>query len=194
MVVSGCRSQNHEDCIPTFIQFDDTKLAPGNMSLSSSSDTSSSNAAAEVERKLKLASQREEDLKRTIHQLTQTCAKLLEEKDSNPAHAEEEQRGKRRKKNKLSKNEKVPAALIVSITDYAGGKLFSAVKYYEGPSLREEGLDLVCQYANIRPKAEVDRVKEHVMDLINAGINKSRDNKIKALKRAVWHTRDGVGK
>jgi hypothetical protein len=113
----------------------------------------------------------------------------VEEKD-NPVH----ERGKRRKGNKFSNNEKVTAALSVSITDYAGGKLFSAVKYYEGQSLREEGLNIVCRYVNITPKTEVDRVKEHVMDLINAGINKSRDNKIKALKRAVWHTRDGVGK
>lgn len=188
MVVSGCRSQNQEDCIPTFIQFDDTKIEPGNMSLSSS-DTSSTNAAAEVERKLKLASQREDQMKRTIHELQQANARLVEEKD-NPVH----ERGKRRKGNKFSNDEKVTAALSVSIRDYAGGKLFSAVKYYEGPSLREEGLNVVCEYVNITPKREVDRVKEHVMDLINAGINKSRDNKIKALKRAVWHTRDGVGK
>lgn len=189
MVVSGCRSQNQEDSVPTFIQIDDTKIESGSMSSSSSSDTSSTTAAAEVEMELKLASQREDLMKRTIEDLLRENAKLLEEKD-NPEH----ERGKRRKGNKFSKNEKVTHALSVSIRDFAGGTLFGAVKYYEGPSLREEGLNVVCKYVNITPKKEVDRVKEHVMDLISEGINKSRDNKIKALKRAVWNTRDGVCK
>ena len=186
MVVSGYGSMNHKDCFPTFVQFDDTKIETGTMS-SSSSDTSST--ADEIERKLKRASQREEKMKRTINELQQANAKLVEEKDDS-LH----ERGKRQKGHRFSNKEKVTAALSVSIRDYAGGKLFSAVKYYEGPSLREEGLDVVCRYVNITPEREVDRVKEHVMDVINAAINKSRDNKIKALKRAVWHTSDGVGK
>ena len=80
---------NHKDCFPTFVQFDDTKIETGTMS-SSSSDTSST--AAEIERKLKRASQHEEKMKRTINELQQANAKLVEEKD-NSLH----ERGKRQK-------------------------------------------------------------------------------------------------
>ena len=173
MIPSDYSSQYREDCFPTFVHFDLSEK-------DAASTMSSSDSGASTYKE-------NQDLKRELHVLNESFCALKKQ-------LEEQGRGKKQKGNKFSKYDMVSSTTETNIREYVSSTLFRAVKYYETPSLRREALDVVCKFVNINPASEVERVKQHVEDLIADAVNKSRDNKIKVLKRAVWRMQDGVGK
>jgi hypothetical protein len=176
MVVEDCGLHIQEDCLPTFIQFDATQKELESMSSSSSGNTSS-------------VTQENVELKRKLHEMHEqlNAAKKWKEEHVNGT-------GKKQKGKKYSKNEMVTSTTESRIKEYVANTLFRAVKYIDTDDLRDKGLKYVYENANITTEADMKKYKGHVTDLIVTAINKCRDNKIKALKRAVWHTRGGIGK
>ena len=182
MEVSDLRSQCKGDSLPILIQFNKMVTAG-----TSESDLSTSTQTA--------ASEQNEALKRKIRELRLQLKGQGEQHEKELAEATMSKRlkGKNQKKKEFDKKNSMQSDTEKNVKGYVRNTLFSAIKYNEG-HYRDESFRNVCHAYNISTESEMERLKDHVMHVIDSTINSSRNNCIKALKAAVWQVKDGTCK